>query len=247
MIPDILLYTENDRKSYSGIEALHLETADGGTAVYSYGIPVAATKEANFSNGDWIISADSGTLLSSVTVPTPATLVPENIVKDVNIAGVIGSFEGSGEGSSPQLIDWVNEYTNNIDNHAYINMEYLRSVTFTKATSIATNSFYGCSNLCIADFHALEMINGPAFNKNLALHTMIIRTPTLCSISSTATSGLFGGKLLSLDFRSPIALGIGYIYVPAALLESYQSSSDWTKYASQLRAIEDYPEICGTI
>ena len=44
---------------------------------------------------------------------------------------------------------------------------------------------------------------------------------------------------------SPIASGTGYIYVPAALVDSYKAASNWSTYANQIRAIEDYPDICG--
>ena len=42
-----------------------------------------------------------------------------------------------------------------------------------------------------------------------------------------------------------IASGTGYIYVPKALVDSYKSATNWTTYASQIRAIEDYPDVTG--
>lgn len=45
--------------------------------------------------------------------------------------------------------------------------------------------------------------------------------------------------------KSAIANGTGYIYVPSALLEQYKVATNWVTFASQFRAIEDYPEICG--
>ena len=44
---------------------------------------------------------------------------------------------------------------------------------------------------------------------------------------------------------TPIASGTGYIYVPAALVDNYKAATNWSTYANQIRAIEDYPEICG--
>ena len=46
--------------------------------------------------------------------------------------------------------------------------------------------------------------------------------------------------------NTPIKSGNGYIYVPAALVDSYKADSKWSTYANQIRAIEEYPEICGT-
>ena len=42
-----------------------------------------------------------------------------------------------------------------------------------------------------------------------------------------------------------ISSGSGYIYVPAALVDSYKAAGNWQYYADQIRAIEDYPEITG--
>jgi hypothetical protein len=44
---------------------------------------------------------------------------------------------------------------------------------------------------------------------------------------------------------TPIADGTGYIYVPAALVDTYKADSNWSVYENQIRAIEDYPDICG--
>ena len=44
--------------------------------------------------------------------------------------------------------------------------------------------------------------------------------------------------------NTKIAAGTGYIYVPAALVDKYKAATNWSVYADQIRAIEDYPEIC---
>lgn len=44
---------------------------------------------------------------------------------------------------------------------------------------------------------------------------------------------------------STIESGTGYAYVPAALVDSYKAATKWSAYADQIRAIEDYPDICG--
>ena len=45
--------------------------------------------------------------------------------------------------------------------------------------------------------------------------------------------------------NTPIKSGAGYIYVPAALVDSYKAATNWSVYADQIRAIEDYPDITG--
>lgn len=45
---------------------------------------------------------------------------------------------------------------------------------------------------------------------------------------------------------SGIANGTGYIYVPRNLVDSYKAATNWTTYANQFRALEDYT-VDGTI
>lgn len=47
------------------------------------------------------------------------------------------------------------------------------------------------------------------------------------------------------DAYSPMANGTGFIYVPQESLSKYSSKYPFSLYKSQLRAIEDYPDICG--
>lgn len=44
---------------------------------------------------------------------------------------------------------------------------------------------------------------------------------------------------------NPNGLKDGFIYVPRKFVESYKVATNWSAFASQFRAIEDYPEICG--
>ena len=58
----------------------------------------------------------------------------------------------------------------------------------------------------------------------------------VCNLKST-------GALLN----TPIAQGTGYIYVPKNLMEQYKVATNWTLYATQFRAIEDYLDIIGDV
>ena len=94
--------------------------------------------------------------------------------------------------------------------------------------------FNGCSKLTTADFPVAESIGNTAFNNCSALTTLILRSGTMATLSNT---NAFNG--------TPIKSGTGYIYVPAALVDTYKAATNWTAYANQIRAIEDYPDICG--
>ena len=50
----------------------------------------------DMSSGDQYISPDTNKTMSLVTVEKPSTLIAGNIKKDVNIGGIVGTYEGSG-------------------------------------------------------------------------------------------------------------------------------------------------------
>ena len=100
--------------------------------------------------------------------------------------------------------------------------------------SIDAFAFYRCSALTTADFPAVTSVGENAFKSCSKLTTLILRSGTMVTLSN-----------MNAFSSTPIASGTGYIYVPAALVDSYKAASNWSTYANQIRAIEDYPEICG--
>ena len=68
---------------------------------------VSKEVELNFADGDQTVEPDPDTLLSEVIIKKPDTLLPENIAKDVEVAGVVGTFKGGGAVSvSPSDINF---------------------------------------------------------------------------------------------------------------------------------------------
>jgi len=66
----------------------------------------------NFSSGNVVVTPDTGKVLTQVTVVKDNDLVPENIVKDVNIFGVVGTVETVVELTQAQY-DALSVYDNN--------------------------------------------------------------------------------------------------------------------------------------
>lgn len=82
---------------YSGIETISVETDTGDIEVFTKGeVGEDITADADFSAGDMVLSHDDGKFLRMATVRKPENLVPENILKDVEIAGIIGTSAGGG-------------------------------------------------------------------------------------------------------------------------------------------------------
>lgn len=98
--------------------------------------------------------------------------------------------------------------------------------------------FESCAALEIVDVKSCEYVEGNQrllFAGCTALTAFIIRDVE--SVNVWLADSMF--------FNSGIANGIGYIYVPSVLVESYKSATGWADWAEQIRAIEDYPEITG--
>ena len=122
-----------------------------------------------------------------------------------------------------------------INNAAFYGCNALVSVAFPKLTWIDATAFYNCRTLAKVDLGIVSYIGASCFNACYQLDTLILRkTDGVCEMVNVNAIG--GTK---------IAGGTGYIYVPAALVEQYKAAANWSTYAAQIRAIEDYPEITG--
>lgn len=98
--------------------------------------------------------------------------------------------------------------------------------------------FQDCPNLQKVDFYHINSlgITGNALNsKNLG--TVIIRqTDSVPPLRTNAFGDNPDAKMNT---------GEGYIYVPASMVDAYKAATNWSAFADQIRAIEDYPEIVG--
>lgn len=129
--------------------------------------------------------------------------------------------------------DYVNDEVTSVAAYAFNGCDQLSSVRLPNATTIGEKAFVGMYRLTKLDLGAATSIAGDAaFDGCTKLATMILRSPTLCTLS---------GKLVYNPI--PLTNGTGYIYVPAALVDSYKTANYWSTYANQFRAIEDYPEV----
>ena len=70
------------------------------------------------------------------------------------------------------------------------------------------------------------------FNSCTALNALILGHSAVCPLKATTAFN-----------NTPIAKGTGYIYVPRSLVDSYKTAENWSTFANQIRAIEDYPEV----
>lgn len=124
-----------------------------------------------------------------------------------------------------------------VDMYGFAECTKLTNINLPSATSIGMYAFNKCSALTTIDLAAtsgvLSSISMYAFYET-NLTTLIIRSNTMSSTHASA----FG--------FTPIESGTGYIYVPRALIDTYKADANWSIYANQFRALEDYT-VDGTI
>lgn len=122
------------------------------------------------------------------------------------------------------------------DSNAFSRCTKLTQVKLPSATYIGWGMCEYCEALQFVDLSANVTIEEYCFDSCSALKAVILRNVnnvcTLKGVSSFRNSG--------------IATGIGYIYVPSALVDSYKAATNWSTYAAQFRALEDYT-VDGTI
>lgn len=121
-----------------------------------------ATVELALADGNQVVSPSAdGKVISKVTIVKPETLVPENIAKDVDIGGVVGTMEaGSGGGDGAYIEYTLNDSGNIIGAKMYnfttipyacfAYIDSLQSIDLSASpniTSIGGYAFYSCKAL----------------------------------------------------------------------------------------------------
>lgn len=122
-----------------------------------------------------------------------------------------------------------------VEQFIFMGCSALETVTFPKANYVGSQAMDGCSALAYADLRVCKSIGAKVFYNCTSFETLILRkSDAICTLAN-----------VNAFTSTPIESGTGYVYVPSALVDSYKTATNWSTYANQFRAIEDYPEICG--
>lgn len=206
-----------------------------------------ATEQIAVSSGTYV----TGDIKVAAVTPSIPSIQPLNITENgtytapSDIDGyspiTVNVPQGGGDTSVEDalvertVVDYVNNRVTKFGNYCFFSMSTLKTVKSTSATIIELSAFNRCRALLTADFSALTNIATSAFNGSSKFVTLILRN----------TSGVCGLEDVSALASTPIASGEGYIYVPSILVDEYKVATNWSTYADQIRAIEDYPAITG--
>ncbi len=119
---------------------------------------------------------------------------------------------------------------------AFLECGSLTDVVLPKLERIEGSPFDECSNIKVLDFSSVIRFGPNALEYAYSLKALVLRNEQqVCQLD--------GNRAL---VETQIDYGEGYIYVPRALLDSYKAATNWSAYADQLRALEDYT-VDGTV
>lgn len=126
----------------------------------------------------------------------------------------------------------------------------LDEIDFGDIIDIGWGAFSYCTNLTkITIPNDIKYISQYAFYNCTGLTSIILsenieevgfyafaNCTSLASVTVLAINPPDAGTIL---YNTPIANGIGYIYVPVNSVDAYKNALGWRNYASQIRAIQE--------
>ena len=114
---------------------------------------------------------------------------------------------------------------------AFLSCTKLTSVSVPAIKTIYRSAFSSCTALTSIDLHGVTSIAAMAFYCCTNLTTVILRDESqVCAL----------GDINVFD-----STALAQVFVPAAMVDAYKADSRWSKHASKILAIEDYPDITG--
>lgn len=131
------------------------------------------------------------------------------------------------------------EYTSSIQNYAFDQCPNFTKLVAPSLSYFDSSYIFRTDNSCNVTTLDLtravySQFSSTAFSYMPRLQSLILRGNRVPSFQS--------GGILSL-YGNMIGLGLGYIYVPSALVDTYKSTSPfWSAFASQIVSIDEYPK-----
>lgn len=184
-------------------------------------------------------------------------------LQNINLPSVTSILE-SGFNGCAQLQAANFPLVTTVKSGTFGNCEQLQSVSLPLLTSLKDgNNFYGCHNLISVDLPLvtqlgasvfsqcwkLKIIDLPkvtniaysVFDNDFSLVAVILRSETMCNLTSSSSFTGCNHFYGTVNYTyNPDGLKDGYFYVPAALIENYKAATNWSTFATQFRALEDY-------
>lgn len=112
----------------------------------------------------------------------------------------------------------------------------VKTIIIPKVRDVQSYGIYSCSVETVDIGENVILTSGQVVR---FMANALSYTPNLTALIIRYTDGTYSLTANSLG-NSGIANGTGYVYVPKALLETYKAANNWSRYAAQIRGLEDY-------
>lgn len=110
-----------------------------------------------------------------------------------------------------------------VGNGAFRNCTKLTTVSLPTCKLVSTEAFISCKTLTTISLPVCSRIFAGAFSSCPSFNTIYLMSSSICALSaSTAFS------------NTGITKSIGSIYVPASLVDSYKSATNWTYFSNRI-------------
>lgn len=231
--------TDIDTYAFSGCTALASVNLVGAKTIGSYAFN-KCTALTSF-NGENTTSLSSYAFtgcsaLTEVNLPKVTSVgqyaFNGTAIKHLSLPSYKTMTTGAFRGSTFETCDFP--IVTNISNNGFRAQGYIKSVTFPKVTLTASEAMRNCTALTYVDLPLCTSFGTYTFYDCSSLETLILRAGSVCKMGN-----------VNVLTNTKIAAGTGFVYVPKSLESTYKSATNWSTYAAQIRAIEDYPEITG--
>lgn len=212
--------------AFGGCKSLRSINLPNATRIGSYSFyNCSALTDVTLPNveylGSYAFSLCSG--LQSINLPKVTSLQSQALyscssLREVNLPNLV-TVASQVMGSCKKLESIVLPSLPTIGNYMFSYDDALRKVDAPIATSVSANAFAYCYKFT----------------------TLILRSSTMCTLANTnAFNSCYHFHGTTNSSHNPSGAKDGYIYVPRALVDTYKAASNWSTYASQIRALEDY-------
>jgi len=232
-------------KTYTNVKGIKATDTDGNEVVYGGGYTDNEVVERAYT-GDMVYTGTenlrsyvlAGSKITSFEAPYVRNLDGQNIFTNCRLlVRVSMPLCASNAESRISLFSGCTSLTDvnlpkvyHFGQYCFDGCSALEHIALPSILRLQNYTFRNCTKLKKADFGNPDRTNSNTFNGCTVLEDVIIRrTSSVCTLSN-----------VNAFANTPFAVGAthsGHIYVPSALISSYQTANNWaTLYA-------DYPDI----
>jgi hypothetical protein len=212
--PDLVAYeVDEDNKNLKSVNGLVLSKDGTELLAVPLGLTSITIPDSVTSIGNLAFCGCTG--LTSITIPDSVTSIGS------------GAFDGCTRLTSITIPDSVTS----IGDSAFYGCTGLTSITIPDSvTSIGNYAFRGCTGLTSATLGTgVATISSYTFNGCTSLAKLTLnKADTYVTLS--ATNALTNTPIVTSTTE-------GYVYVPSALISSYQGATNWANYKDKIKAI----------